>query len=251
VSQLPNHCCWMAPGNPPAFIQKQFHGEHKQQGGNTQSAMTSWLPIGIPRMVVSITYATLCLAKSHMRLVVVASHSIGRQNIEPQVARWRDRNLTPEVLEEFAKVSKPRCPAYMPRRGRASKINSASAPSWLAVAAVAFILCCIVCILYVYINICLYTLQPASCCAMQATQFKQCTVCGITHCSIVSLTFTQPCPVPSHGLFLQELVASPKDRRVARLALAVLRNNTLTPLQWLRGSSMYRRVSLHTWAGCG
>jgi hypothetical protein len=42
---------------------------------------------------------------------------------------------------------------------------------------------------------------------------------------------------------LQELVVSPHNRRVNRVAFAVLRNNTLTAMQYLKGSSMYWRVS--------
>lgn len=38
-------------------------------------------------------------------------------------------------------------------------------------------------------------------------------------------------------------MVSPHNRRVNRVAFAVLRNNTLTAMQYLKGSSMYWRVS--------
>jgi hypothetical protein len=44
---------------------------------------------------------------------------------------------------------------------------------------------------------------------------------------------------------VQELVVSPKGKRVVNMVLAVLRNNTLTPLQYLKGQSTYWRVSQH------
>jgi hypothetical protein len=42
---------------------------------------------------------------------------------------------------------------------------------------------------------------------------------------------------------LQELVTSPKGKRVIAAVLAVLRNNTLTPLQYLKGQPVPWRVS--------
>lgn len=32
--------------------------------------------------------------------------SFHRENVDPQLRHWRDGNLTPQVLEEFAKVNK-------------------------------------------------------------------------------------------------------------------------------------------------
>lgn len=51
---------------------------------------------------------------------------------------------------------------------------------------------------------------------------------------------------------LQELMVSPKGKPVIDVVLVVLRNNTLTPLQYLKGKSTYWRVRpARFWLGCG
>jgi hypothetical protein len=59
---------------------------------------------------------------------------------------------------------------------------------------------------------------------------------------------------PSSQCFppLQELVTSPQGKRVTDVVLVVLRNNTLTPLQYIKGKSTFWRVSTHdsTWCCC-